>query len=116
MGPIQAIKRSAGYFRGTWGEQLVSNFGFGILHVVVIGIAVVVVVLLAKLSPIAAIIVGIPILGIGFAGVTALEGIFKAALYEYVTGNSQIQYFDRQTLAGAYSPGDLRGVRGGFAG
>lgn len=116
VGPIEAIKRSAGYFRRTWGEQLVSNFGFGILHFGVVILAVAVVAILSGVSPIAAIIVGIPILGIGFAVIAALEGIFKIALYEYATGNTEIRYFDRETLAGAYSPGDLRGVGGGFAG
>ena len=36
VGPKEAIKRSAGLFRKTWGEQLVSNFGFGLLQIVAV--------------------------------------------------------------------------------
>lgn len=111
VGPIEAIKRSAGYFRRTWGEQLASNFGFGILRIGVGIIAAVPIALIASISPIAAIIIGVPVIGIGFAAVQALEGIFKAALYEYVAEGVQPQFFDRETLAGAYSQGGGSGYR-----
>ena len=34
VGPIEAIKRSKNYFGRTWGEQLVSGFGFGIIRMI----------------------------------------------------------------------------------
>ena len=55
VGPIEAIKRSAGYCRRTWGEQLVSNFGFALLQIGVVLIAALPIVALASVSPIAAI-------------------------------------------------------------
>lgn len=105
VGPIEAIKRSKGYFSRTWGEQLVSNFGFGLVRVVALLPAIAAAAILAPISPVAAIIVVVPLAAIGLAVVNALEGIFKMALYEQVAENVEPQFFDRQMLQNAYMPG-----------
>ena len=111
VGPIEAIKRSGGLFRKTWGEQLVSNFGFGILQIVAVIPAVIVIAILAPLSPVAAMIAGVPLLAIGLGTVLAMEGIFKAALYDYVADGVVPQFYDRETLAGAYTAGGTSGYQ-----
>ena len=116
VGPIEAIKRSAGYFRRTWGEQLVSNFGFGLLQMVAVIPAVIVVAVLSPISPVAAIIAGVPVLAIGLGTVMAMEGIFKAALYEYVSEGQIPEFYDRETLEGAYAVGGTGAYRGGRGG
>ena len=42
VGPVEAIKRSASLLRRTWGEQLVSRFGFDLM-VIIVGLPIVLV-------------------------------------------------------------------------
>ncbi|MCZ6545519.1 MAG: DUF6159 family protein [Chloroflexi bacterium] len=112
VGPIEAIKRSKGYFSRTWGEQLVSGFGFGIIRMIALLPAIIAAAILVPLSPIAAAIVVVPLAAIAFAVVNAMEGIFKMALYEHVAENVQPQFFDRALLEGAYGAGGTQAFRG----
>ena len=41
--------------------------------------------------------------GIAIASVAAMEGIFKAALYEWVSEGKGSEWFDRQLLSNAYA-------------
>lgn len=105
LGPFEAIRRSGSLFKRTWGEQFVGNFGFGLLYLAVVLIAAVPIAILANVSPVAAIIVGVPIIGLGMAVVMTMEGIFKAALYEYAAEGVTPQFFPQETLRSAYIPG-----------
>lgn len=109
VGPVEALKRSAGLLRKTWGEQIVGNFSIGlVLGLVFLALAVVGGVIVAVLAGIAA------VLGVaaGFALVaalivlalvgTALSGVFNVALYRYAVGKDTGDYFPRETLAGAF--------------
>ncbi len=101
IGPIEAIKRSASLFRQTWGQQVASNFGFGIITIVAVLIAVLPAALLFAIHPVLGIVVGVPLVAVAIGTVQALEGIFKAALYDFARGE-QPHGFDRETLEGAY--------------
>ncbi|MCY3887759.1 MAG: DUF6159 family protein [Chloroflexi bacterium] len=105
VGPIEAIKRSGGYFKRTWGEQLVASFGFGIIYILAGIIAAIPIVVLAAISPVAAIVAGVALIGLVFAIVSTLEGIFKAALYEHVAEDVPPDFFPEETLRDAYAPG-----------
>lgn len=109
VGPFGAIKRSSGLVRKTWGRQITANFGFMIVYIIAILIAAVPAVLLGLIIPVAGIVTGLITVSIALAVVQALEGIFKAALYEYAMGE-QPQEFDLRTLQSAYSPA-LEGQR-----
>ena len=109
VGPIAAIKRSAGLLRQTWGEQIVGNVGIGLVFVL-IGLAVVVVgvaliALLAAIAPVLA-IVGVVLLVITIAALAligaALSGIFTASLYRFTTKGDAGNLFPRSTLEGAF--------------
>lgn len=113
IGPIEAIKRSSGYIRKTWGEQLVSNFGFGILRMIAVIPAVILAAILFPLSPVAGIIAVVPVLALGLAVVNGLEGIFKMALYQQVVEGTTPQFFERETLVGAYGTRDTSAYRSG---
>jgi hypothetical protein len=102
VGPIEAIKRSKSYFTRTWGEQLVSGFGFGIFRFLAVIPGVAIGAAVGAISPVAGIIVAIPLVGIGLAIVNALEGIFKMALYEQVVEQVQPQFFEPEVLQNAY--------------
>jgi len=103
-GPIEAIKASSGLFKRTWGEQFTANFGFGLLMFVGVLVAVLPALAIAAVSPVAGIVVGVFLVAIALGIVTALEGIFKAALYEYAAEDVVGTGFDRADLAGAYRP------------
>ena len=102
VGPIEAIKRSKNYFGRTWGEQLVSGFGFGIFRFLAVIPGIAIGAAVGAISPVAGIIVAIPLVGIGLAVVNALEGIFKMALYEQVVEKVQPQFFEPEVLQNAY--------------
>ena len=101
VGPIEAIKRSAGLLRQTWGNQVTANFGFMIVGLLAVLVAIVPTALLFFVHPLLGIAVGVPLVALAMGTVQALEGIFKAALYDYARGDDP-HGFDRDTLAGAY--------------
>ena len=101
IGPIEAVKRSGGLFKKTWGQQFTASFGFGLVYIVAVLIAFLPAALLFALSPILGIIVGVFTVSIAVGTVQALEGIFKAALYEFANGETPLG-FERSTLSSAY--------------
>lgn len=101
VGPIEAIKRSAGLLRQTWGNQVTANFGFMIVGLLAVLVAIVPAALLFFVHPLLGIAVGVPLVAVAIGAVQALEGIFKAALYDYARGDEP-HGFDRDTLASAY--------------
>ena len=102
-GPISSIKRSASIIRETWGRQITASFGFMLVYILAILAAAIPAILLFLIVPVVGIIVGILLVGLAFATVQALEGIFKAALYDYAVG-AQPEGFDLRTLQTAYRP------------
>ncbi len=112
VGPVEAIKRSSSLFKRTWGEQFVSNFGFGLLFVAAVVVGILPALLVAQISPAAGLVVGVVTVGAAAAVVSSLEGIFKAALYEYAAENVVANEFSVELLRGSYQA--RGGVRRGF--
>ncbi len=108
LGAIDTVKESAGLFRKTWGEQVISNFGFGWIGVLA-GISwsivwIAPVILLQALGP----AVLIPLIAVGILGylvlglvLSALKGIYTAALYQYATEGTT-EFFDEGMMGGAF--------------
>jgi len=105
LGPFAAIRSSGSLFKRTWGEQVTSNVGFGILGIIAALIGALPAILVAAVSLPVGIAVGVATVGLALAIVTALEGIFKAALYGYVADGRVPEDFTRDSLAGAYQSG-----------
>ncbi|HUR17041.1 MAG TPA: DUF6159 family protein [Candidatus Limnocylindrales bacterium] len=113
VGPVDAIKRSASLLRKTWGEQLVGNFGigliFGLLALVALVIGVALIVAIAQVSTIlagVAVVVTALIVGaIALVGAAA-SGIFTASLYRYATKGDPGPAFRTETISAAFRPGD----------
>lgn len=103
QGPVSSIKRSAGIIRQTWGRQITASFGFFIVYLIAIIGAVVPAILLFLIYPPVGVIVGVLLVGLAIATVQTLEGIFKAALYDFAVG-AQPEGFDLRTLQTAYRP------------
>lgn len=103
LGPVAAIKRSSSLVRQTWGRQITANFGFMIVYIIAVVIALIPAFLIGLIVPIAGVVTGVITFALAMAVVQALEGIFKAALYEYALGERP-QEFDLRTLQTAYAP------------
>ena len=101
VGPIEAINRSGAHFTRTWGQQAVSSFGFGLVYIAAVLVAILPVAILFAISPVIAIIVGLPLIALAVGAVQALEGIFKAALFEFAQGGTP-QGFENSALRDAY--------------
>ena len=101
VGPIEAIRRSASLLRETWGRQVASNFGFGVLGLAAVLAGVAAGALLFLVHPVLGMAAGVTVAALGLGAVQALEGVFKAALYDYARGHEP-HGFDRATLGGAY--------------
>ena len=102
-GPISSIRRSAGIIRQTWGRQITASFGFFLVYIVAVIGAAIPAILLFLIAPVVGIIVGVLLVGLALAVVQTLEGIFKAALYDFAVG-AQPEGFDLRTLQTAYRP------------
>ncbi|MFH1401172.1 MAG: DUF6159 family protein [Nanoarchaeota archaeon] len=103
-GPLQAIKRSAGLFKKTWGENAVFTFSLGLVQIVLflLGVAAI---LLGLLFPgpflifvIALVILYWVALAIVFS---ALSGVFTAALYNYAKTGTVARQFKQEMIVGA---------------
>ena len=106
VGPFRAIRRSGSLLRQTWGEQLTASFSFFLIYLIAMVIVAIPVVVLIFIWPVGAIIVGVILGGIALASVAAMEGIFKAALYEWVSEGKGSEWFDQRTLSNAYAHRD----------
>ena len=113
VGPIEAMSRSTALLKKTWGQQVVSNFGFTLAYIVVIIAAVIPVAIGAAIDPLLAIVLGalisLPIVAVGFAAIMAMEGIFRAALYQFAAEGSASDYFPEGILRNAYVGKEDRG-------
>jgi len=102
LGPVGAVKRSGSLFKRTWGEQMVANFGFGMVGLVAVVAAAVPAWVIAQVSMVAGIGVGVVTVGVAVATVATLETIFKSALYGFVADGRVADGFTEDTLAAAY--------------
>ena len=106
-----AFKSSFSMLRRTWGEQVVANFGLGIagfiFFLIAGGITALLFFVLSPLGGIGvflAIVIGVVLIA-GVALVFAtLDGIFKAALYNYATDGAVPTLFPDDAIRGAFRP------------
>ncbi|HUP83963.1 MAG TPA: DUF6159 family protein [Candidatus Limnocylindria bacterium] len=109
VGPLEAIKRSTGYLKRTWGEQIVGNAGIGLVFgllmflVFLLGGALLYVLFQASIT---LAIIGVVALGliVGILALiaSALGGIFTASVYRYATKGDGGPMFNNETLAATF--------------
>jgi len=109
-GPLGALRRSAALLGQTWGEQIVANIGFGLLGTLLFLPGLILLALGAWLGHAlggwsAGLVLGVVLAGIYWLALaivlSALRGIYTAALYAYAT-HSDVRDFPDDLLAGAF--------------
>lgn len=101
IGPIAAIKRSISLFKQTWGDQVIANFGFGIFQMLAILASVFLGWFLGLFSQTLGLVIGLLSAATSVALIYTLEGIYKAALYEFALGEKPLE-FQQDDLRTAY--------------
>lgn len=112
IGPIAAVRRSGSLLKRTWGENLVTNFGLGMLQFLAMLVVGIVVGLpmyalasafntgIVTFFAIAVVVIAVVSVALFFA---ALMGIFQAALYNYATEGEAGTFFEPSLIRSAFS-------------
>ena len=101
LSPFAAIKRSSGLFKQTWGNQVTANFGFGIFQILALLASAALGWVFGLMSANLGMIVGVLCATTSISIIYTLEGIYKAALYEFAMGEKPLE-FEQQDLRTAY--------------
>lgn len=109
-GAIDSLKRSAGLFKKTWGENLVAQGGFGILGLLLMLPAVAIALLVGVAIPFAGLLIAALWVAVVSVVLSALNGIFRTALYMYAAGEPTPAQFSQAELDGAFAPKKSRFV------
>jgi len=109
VGPIDALKHSAGLLKRTWGENAIGNVGigmfFGLVSFSIILVGALLAYLAAQVSVALAIAVAVVfVVAVLLVGVyqAALSGIYSAALYRYATNGEAPAAFQGLQLQHAF--------------
>jgi hypothetical protein len=110
VGPLDAVKRSAGLLKETWGEQIIGNLSVGFIFgwitfgVILLGIPVVVLAVMSgsvALIVTAVLLIILLVMAVSLVSST-LSGIYMAAVYRYATTGDTGGYFDADLVKGAF--------------
>ena len=106
-----AFRTSFGLLRRTWGEQVVANFGLGIAaflgYLIAAGIGALLFLVLSPLGTagiVTAVLVGAALVAFVAVLFATLDGIYKAALYNYATNGEVPSLFDGDVVREAFRP------------
>jgi hypothetical protein len=110
IGPVDAVKRSGSLLRKTWGEQIVGNAAIGLIGLLAaIPVAVVGGLLIAGAAGVDSdVLIGLSVLllvlGLAAIGIvfSALNAIYKAAVYEYAAEQVVASQFGSGVLQTAF--------------
>jgi len=112
VGPIDAVKESASLLKQTWGENVISNAGLGVIFMLVYVVTFVIIgtaLSLAAATGNFPLIIGIAVISlvtIIFIGLlqAALQGIFSAVLYRFAIDGQGTGEFSADILNQAFAP------------
>ena len=112
VGPIDAVKESAGLLKKTWGENVIGKSGLGLafmlvyVAIVAVGAAGVAFAISLGNTPLLIAMVGAGVVALVLASLAhaTLTGIYSAALYRYATTGSAGAGFDSGVLKAAFAP------------
>ncbi|MFW2389361.1 MAG: DUF6159 family protein [Polyangiales bacterium] len=97
-GPVSALKRSVSMLKQTWGEQLIGNFSFGLIFILLAlpGVFLLATGFVVGNTPL--IVMAILFFVAISLAQSALQGIFQAALYLYVRDGEAPEGFETGDL------------------
>lgn len=109
IGPIQAIQRSTALLKKTWGEQIIGNFGVGVIFglitfgIILISLPIFYLLITAEtIWGVIALALGLVLVIILIALVqSTLSGIYTAAIYQYAV-DERTGFFDEEMIRGAF--------------
>lgn len=108
LGPIDGLKRSAALFKKTWGENVIAQFGFGLVGLVAMLPGLVIGGALAATGSTALVVLGVALMAASVIVVSivmsALGGIFKTALYLYAAEGTTAPEFGAVDFDAAFRP------------
>ena len=112
VGPIEAVKRSASLLKKTWGEQVVGNFGLGVIFaplvflVIIAGGLVMFVAIASESVAFIAAVAVMLVLALVFLGLlnSTLKGIYVAAVYQYAAEGEASGFFSEEMVREAFRP------------
>jgi hypothetical protein len=106
-GAVDGFKTSASLLRTTWGENLAARVGFGLLGFVAVLPALIIGGIAAASGVTAVLILGVAVaavwIAVVFATISALGGIFQAALYMYATSGTAPEGFEGADLGNSFT-------------
>jgi hypothetical protein len=108
LSPIAAVKRSSKLFRDTWGEKVLGGFSLSLVSMVLVlpGIGLWIVAMF--LGGLSGLLVGTILMVLYFlllaVFMSAVGGIFNAALYRYACFKQVVPAFSAELIASAWAP------------
>jgi Family of unknown function (DUF6159) len=119
LGPINALKRSGHLLRGTWGENLSAQFGFGLFGLIAMLPGILVIAIGASsgstVGVVVAAAIGVAWIVVVSLVVSALSGIYRTALYRFAVDGAAPPAFADADLANALGPRRGPSGFGGFS-
>jgi hypothetical protein len=106
--PIEAVKRSSRLFRDTWGEKVIGGFSFSLVSLVLMLPGVGLWFAAMILGGVTGLLVGTVLMILYFlllsVFMSAVGGIFNAALYRYACFKQVPPAFSEELIASAWAP------------
>jgi len=106
--PIEAVKRSSKLFRDTWGEKVIGGFSLSIVSFVLMLPGIGLVIVATILGGATGLLFGLAIMFLYFlllsVFMSAVGGIFNAALYRYACFKQVAPAFSQELIASAWAP------------
>ncbi len=106
--PIEAVKRSAKLFHDTWGEKVIGGFSLSLVSMMLMLPGIGFVILATLLGGVNGLLLGLALMFIYFlllsVFMSAVGGIFNAALYRYACFKQVPPAFSHDLVASAWAP------------
>jgi hypothetical protein len=106
--PLEAVKRSSKLFRDTWGEKVIGGFSLSLVTLVLMLPGIGFVIVSTILGGVAGLLFGLVVMVLYFlllsVFMSAVGGIFNAALYRYACFKQVAPAFSEQLIASAWAP------------